>query len=169
MIRYTLRCANGHAFESWFPSSASYDDQRARRLVSCPTCDSTDVEKAVMAPSVARTDIARGTTSPADGAAADAGAGAAPAAAPAAVTAPALPVVSQPEAELRALMLKLREHVVKNSDYVGSQFADLARKMHDGEVEHRSIHGEATADEVKALREDEIEVFPLPLLPEDRN
>ena len=41
--------------------------------------------------------------------------------------------------------------------------------MHDGEIEHRPIRGEATVEEVKALREDEVEVFPLPVLPEDRN
>ncbi|MDI4666814.1 DUF1178 family protein, partial [Xanthobacter autotrophicus] len=58
MIRYTLNCAAGHRFESWFPSSASFDAQQARGLVSCPACGSAEVEKAVMAPSVARTDRA---------------------------------------------------------------------------------------------------------------
>lgn len=161
MILYRLRCAEGHDFESWFPSSASYESQHARRLVSCPTCGGTAVEKAVMAPSVARTDKAPpdkapAAEAPAPAAAAGDGAG-------------TLPVLSQPEAELRTLMRTLREHVVKNSDYVGGEFADLARKMHEGEMEHRSIYGEATADEVKALREDEIEVFPLPILPDERN
>jgi len=67
------------------------------------------------------------------------------------------------------LLRRLRDHVVSNADYVGTEFADLARKMHEGELEHRSIYGEATQEEVKALREDEVEVFPLPVLPEDRN
>ena len=43
------------------------------------------------------------------------------------------------------------------------------RDRHDGETEHRSIYGEATMEEVKALREDDVEVLPLPVLPEDRN
>lgn len=159
MILYTLRCVGGHSFESWFPSSSSYESQRARQLVGCPTCGSTAVEKAVMAPAVARTDKAPAGTAKA----------AEPAPAAAGEAAPTLPVLSQPEAELRTLMRKLREHVEAQSDYVGGQFADLARKMHEGEVEHRSIYGEATVDEVKALREDEIEVFPLPILPDERN
>lgn len=159
MILYTLQCAEGHRFESWFPSSASYESQRARQLVNCPTCGSATVEKAVMAPSVARTDKAH---------AGKAGASGEPDAAPSAAV-PALAMMSQPEVELRDLMRKLREHVEKTSDYVGGGFADLARKMHHGEVEHRSIYGEATAEEVKALHEDEIEVFPLPTLPDDRN
>lgn len=157
MIRYTLDCASGHSFESWFPSSQSYEAQRARGLVTCPTCGSADVSKAIMAPAVARTDKDRAAAPPAIE----------DMSAPAA--APALPMVAQPEAELRALLRQLREHVEKTSDDVGSDFADLARKMHEGEVEHRAIRGEATVEEVKALREDEIEVFPLPILPEDRN
>lgn len=159
MIRYTLRCACGNSFESWFPSSSSYDDQRAQGFVSCPRCGSVEVEKAVMAPSVARTDR-------------DACPVPAPEPAPAVAPGePAAPVamMGKPEGELRDLLRRLRDHVVANADYVGADFADLARKMHDGEVEHRSIYGEATNEEVKALREDEVEVLPLPTLPEDLN
>lgn len=163
MIRYTLKCAAGHQFESWFPSSASFDAQTTRGLVSCPACGATKVEKAMMAPSVSRTDRAR-TDGPGAGTEPPETAGDAPAEASTPV-----PMMARPDGELRALMRQLREHVLKNSDYVGDGFADLARKMHDGEIEHRAIHGEATVEEVKALREDEVEVFPLPVLPEDRN
>jgi len=161
VIRYTLRCDCGNSFESWFPSSASYEDQRAQGFVSCPRCGSVEVEKAVMAPSVARTD--RETARPA-----------APVPLPAppdGAGEPAAPVamMGKPEGELRDLLRRLRDHVVANADYVGSDFADLARKMHDGEMEHRSIYGEATNEEVKALKEDEVEVLPLPMLPEDLN
>lgn len=159
MILYALQCAHGHRFESWFPSSSSYEDQRARQLVTCPACGSTQVEKAIMAPSVARTDQKPAGGEPASP----------PESAPAPEAPAALPVLSQPEAELLSLMRKVREHVVKTSDYVGDEFADLARKMHDGEVERRSIYGEATPEDVKSLHEDEIEVFPLPILPDERN
>ncbi|QRG06576.1 DUF1178 family protein [Xanthobacter dioxanivorans] len=157
MIRYTLNCAAGHQFESWFPSSGSFDAQQARGLVACPSCGSVQVEKAMMAPSVARTDRPD-TPAPATDAP--------PADAPAD---PQVPMMTRPDGELRALLRQLREHIVKTSDYVGDDFADLARKMHDGEIEHRSIYGEATRDEVKALHEDEVDVFPLPVLPDDRN
>lgn len=170
MIRYTLNCAAGHRFESWFPSSASYDAQRGRGLVTCPTCGSGEVEKAMMAPSVARTDIPR-TDLPAPDGTPDSAPAQTPAQTPAEspAAAPAMPMMAQPEGELRALLRQLREHVVKTSDDVGEDFAALARKMHDGELEHRSIYGEATVEEVKALKEDEVEVFPLPVLPEERN
>ncbi|MFS8039096.1 DUF1178 family protein [Xanthobacter sp. AM11] len=168
MIRYTLRCASGHQFESWFPSSASYDAQRGRGLVTCPTCGSAEVEKAVMAPSVARTDRAPHPAA-AERPGAETPAAEAPAAEAPAASAAAMPVMARPDGELLDLLRQIREHVVKTSDYVGDDFADLARKMHDGDIEHRSIYGEATAEEVKALKEDEVEVFPLPVLPEDRN
>src|SRR5260370_17216797 len=52
MIKYALGCAEGHAFESWFPDSAAYDKQRKRGLIACPECGSTRVDKAIMAPAV---------------------------------------------------------------------------------------------------------------------
>ena len=52
MIRYSLQCERGHAFESWFQSSSAYDSQVKRKLVTCPTCGSAKVEKAIMAPQI---------------------------------------------------------------------------------------------------------------------
>jgi hypothetical protein len=71
--------------------------------------------------------------------------------------------------ELAAAMRKLRAEVEAKSEYVGPRFSEEARKIHYEEVPARGIHGEATADEAKALREEGIEFFPLPPLPEDRN
>ena len=52
MIKYALGCAEGHAFDSWFPDSAAYEKQRKRGFVVCPECGSTRVDKAIMAPAV---------------------------------------------------------------------------------------------------------------------
>ena len=52
MIRYNLRCEQGHAFESWFQSSSAYEAQVKRKLVNCPVCGSAKVEKAIMAPRI---------------------------------------------------------------------------------------------------------------------
>lgn len=153
MIRYALKCAHDHTFDSWFPSSESFEAQKARGFVSCPTCGSPDVEKAIMAPAVSRTDRDRS----------------APAAAPADAAPTSVALMSEEEQTFRRMLRELREHVTKTADYVGDEFADLARQMHAGDVEHRSIYGEATPDEIKALREDEVEVFPLPILPDERN
>jgi hypothetical protein len=54
MIRYALACEDGHQFEAWFGSADAYDRQAEARSVVCPVCGSTRVEKAPMAPYVAR-------------------------------------------------------------------------------------------------------------------
>ena len=157
MIRYTLSCERGHAFESWFANSAAYDKQAKRGLVTCPLCNSAKVEKAIMAPRLARSDVA---------APAEPAAPAAPAKGPA--KAP-VAMMSPPERELRQKLKELRDHVTKNATNVGAKFPEEARKIHYGETEHRSIYGEASPEEAKALHEEGIEFHPLPMLPDDQN
>ncbi|GGW36533.1 hypothetical protein GCM10011452_26290 [Gemmobacter lanyuensis] len=64
MIRYALHCAAGHDFESWFASGSAFDDLKARGLVACAVCGGTEVEKALMAPSVAVKEEARPLAQP---------------------------------------------------------------------------------------------------------
>lgn len=54
MIKFELRCADGHGFEGWFRDGATYDAQVAGHEVACPVCGSTDVSKALMAPRIAK-------------------------------------------------------------------------------------------------------------------
>ncbi|MDP4023491.1 DUF1178 family protein [Methylobacterium sp. NEAU 140] len=165
MIRYSLVCEAGHGFESWFPSSESYDAQAARGLVTCPVCDTARVEKALMAPAIARTDRAPArvpTQVPAHPPAE-------PAETPAPVEAPSVPMIAEPERRLRAMLRALREHVVAHSEHVGARFPEEARKIHYGESEERSIYGQASPEEARALVEEGIDVAALPLMPDDRN
>ena len=160
MIRYSLQCERGHAFESWFQSSSAYESQEKRKLVNCPICGSAKVERAIMAPQiVSQTRHDRAEPAPA------------PAVAPAAeVTAPtSTPLLMAQERELRAKIKELRDHIVKNADNVGERFPNEARKMHYGDIEHRPIYGEASPDEARALIDEGVEVSPLPVLPDDRN
>ena len=78
-------------------------------------------------------------------------------------------LISEHERELRSKLKELRDHLIKNADYVGPQFAEEARKMHYGEIEHRSIYGEASPEEATSLLDDGIEFHPLPYLPNERN
>lgn len=52
MIRYTLRCADGHTFDQWFDNMADYDTRQAEHALACPDCGGTDISKALMAPSL---------------------------------------------------------------------------------------------------------------------
>ncbi|MGO4572206.1 DUF1178 family protein [Microvirga sp. 2TAF3] len=148
MIKYALACERAHEFESWFPSSEAYEAQRKRGFVTCPYCNSDKVEKQIMAPSVNRTDKAPVAAAP--------------------ETQP-VAALSEKEKELRAMIRAVREHVMQNSENVGTGFAEEARKIHYGEADQRSIYGEANPAEARALLEEGIEVLPLPVIPDDRN
>ncbi|RZN19656.1 DUF1178 family protein [Bradyrhizobium sp. Leo121] len=156
MIRYNLRCERGHAFESWFQTSSAYDSQVRRKLVTCPTCGSSKIEKAIMAPQIVGK---KGRESAAP----------VPAEQPAAAPAESTPLMMAQERELRAKLKELRDHIVKNADNVGDRFPNEARKMHYGDIEHRPIYGEASPEEARSLIEEGVEVSPLPVLPDDRN
>jgi hypothetical protein len=155
-------CSAGHEFESWFKDSSGFDKQAKRGLVACPHCGATKVEKALMAPRLTRS--GKGKAPPA-GSASEI-----PSPPNSAESTPApVALMSPQEQEFRTKLKELREHLTRNSDYVGKQFSDEARKMHYGEIEHRSIYGEASSDDAKALHEEGIEFHPLPVLPEERN
>ena len=151
MIKYSLACEHGHTFESWFADSAAYDKQAKRKLVACPVCDSVKVEKAIMAPRLAGTHQGRKSEAPAPAKKS-----------PVAMLSPA-------EQEVRAKLKELKEHLTKNADNVGAKFPEQARKMHYGEIEHRSIYGEASPQDAKALAEEGVEFHPLPILPDEQN
>jgi len=157
MIRYTLICDSGHEFDSWFPSSAGFEEQAKRGFVSCPICNSVKVERAIMAPNVARTDLAPRAAEPSPEASA-------PAAAPAPVA-----LMSDKEKAFREMLTALHQHVHENAEHVGERFADEALKIHHGEAESRAIYGEATADDARMLHEEGVDFLPLPRLPGSRN
>ena len=159
MIKYALACERRHTFESWFQSSDAYDRQAARGLVTCPVCGSPKVDKAIMAPSLSRSVKRRPAVKESEPK---------PEAKPAADKSP-VAMASPQEHELRKKLKELRDHLTKNADYVGPKFPEEARKMHYGEIEHRSIYGEASPDDAKSLADEGIEFHPLPVLPDDRN
>jgi hypothetical protein len=160
VIRYNLVCDKRHEFESWFQNSAAYDKQAKRGLVSCPLCGSAKVEKAIMAPRLARTDKSGPIMAPVEEAA--------PASTPAEAPSP-VAMISPQEREFRKKLKELRDHLTANADNVGKKFPEVARKMHYGETEHRSIYGEASPQDAKELHEEGIEFHPLPVLPDERN
>jgi len=139
VIQYSLQCSNGHRFDVWFKNAAAYDEQKARGIVTCAQCGDVHVEKAPMAPNVARTDHDR------------------------------VPVSAHhPDAaKIREMLRAYRNKVVSEAENVGDRFAEEARKIHFEEAEARGIYGQATKDEVVGLIEDGVEFLPLPDVGED--
>lgn len=143
MIRYALKCPEGHRFESWFQNAAAFDALAAGGRVSCPDCGATGVEKCLMTPDVRTASAEAPTQAPAPG--------------------PAHPLAAG-TAQERALA-ELRARVEAESDYVGTAFASEARAIHAGEAPERQIYGEARLEEAVALIEDGVPIAPLPFTP----
>jgi hypothetical protein len=168
MIHYALVCEAGHEFEGWFRDSAAFETQAGRGLLTCAICGSSKVDRAVMAPAVARRDREAASSlpavSPSDTSLPGSG-----------MVAPALPpaqpvaLIDPHAAALREAIRTLRRHVEANAENVGPAFAQTARDMHEGAIAHKPIYGVATPDEVSALQEDGIEALPLPILPDEHN
>jgi hypothetical protein len=162
MILYNLRCEKDHLFETWFRDSAAYDAQAAAGDIQCPVCGSAKVEKAIMAPRVAKSagrirSVSVDTTEKT------------PATAEMGVTGTTAKAVREVEqsAKLRRTLLELRRQVEENFDYVGPKFAEEARKIHYGETEERAIYGETSDAEAEALEEEGVGVRRIPWLPRD--
>lgn len=137
MIAFDLRCGRGHVFEAWFASSSAYEDQRERRLVSCPYCDDQAIEKAVMAPNIVTGRSDRDGPSQAE------------------------------RKALIATLADAQARLIENSTYVGGDFADRARAMSVGDEKPAPIYGEATASEAKGLADEGIAIarLPFPVVP----
>lgn len=62
-----------------------------------------------------------------------------------------------------ARLAAIQAEILKESRWVGDKFAETARAMHNGEVEHEQVHGQATLEQAKSLVDDGVPVAPLPL------
>lgn len=128
-----LRCANGHGFEGWFSSDDEFMDQNGRGLIECPLCSDRVVTRMPTAPRL-NLSGAREPSAP-----------------------------DPQAADLQAAWLAAARKLLSETEDVGERFADEARRIHYGEVEHRGIRGQATPEQREALHEEGIETFALPL------
>ena len=132
MILFTLRCAQGHEFEGWFRDGDGFEAQQKAGEIACPECGDAAVEKAVMAPRLAR-------------------------------SRERLPAISP--AQFRAALVEMRRQIETNCDYVGSRFAEEARRIHYGEIDPHGIYGEASKEESQELVEEGISFGRIPWIP----
>lgn len=156
MIKYRMRCGQGHVADIWFRDSAACDQQMAAGHVACPECGDARMEKSLMAPSVTTSEAkAERAASPAP--ATPAASAPAPAAPPQAVmTAQAM------RREIEGRLRALRAHIEATSENVGSDFPAEARAIHVGEAEQRAIYGQCTPDEAEELAEEGVPVVAVP-------
>ena len=141
MIKYNLKCSNKHEFESWFSNSSEYEKLRKKRLLDCIYCDSTDIEKSIMAPRVIGTKISD--------------------------TKKMFP--KSEFAKIKKDLIKIRKFVEKNFEFVGERFSHEARKIFYDNKENKNIYGIASPDEQKELQEEGIELTTIPWIEDKEN
>ncbi len=135
MIRFALRCTEGHRFDSWFASGSDFDRLRAAGHLACAICGGTGIEKDLMAPAVATTETR---------------------------DAPGATPLSTPASPAEQALAELRRRIEATAEDVGRDFAAEARRIHAGEAAARPILGEARLSDARALVEDGIPITPLP-------
>lgn len=148
MILFDLNCDEGHRFEAWFRNGASFDEQAAAGAIVCPSCGGTQVSKAPMAPHITRATRRSESSAPEQGHDNSAD------------SPPATPesVARRVRGELEAL----RRHVETSCDYVGSEFAEEARRIHYGEAGPRNIYGETSERQAQEMESEGIEFRRIP-------
>ena len=135
MICYSLVCAEDHKFDSWFANAEAYEKLKKANHLSCAICGDNRVEKAIMAPNVSMAqDKTSGNKQP----------------------------LKAPASSAEKTLKELKKHIEETSENVGKNFATLARKMHNGDLPEKNIHGKTSIDEAKSLVEDGVAVIPLP-------
>jgi hypothetical protein len=135
MIVFNLSCNNDHRFEGWFETSAKFEAQKNANLLSCPVCGTDQVNKELHAPYVNTGTRQVSEVGP----------------------------QQSNQALMHVALSKFVEHVIANTEDVGTAFPEEARKIHYSEVPERAIRGSASPDEIKDLHEEGIEIVSVPI------
>jgi hypothetical protein len=157
MIKFNLVCASGHEFQSWFRSGEAFEAQAKDGAVLCPLCQTAQVTKAIMAPAIASRsgatppELSLQDRSPQDRSQVKAA------------------LLDQSDLKTRALVSAFRQRVFESAEDVGMRFAEEARKIHNGLIPERAIHGQASLEDARGLIEDGIAILPVPTLPDEYN
>ena len=143
MIKFSLSCECNHIFDSWFESNKAYETLNSKKLLTCPKCDSTQVNKNIMAPNiVAKEKSAKNECK--------------------ALEKTKKIDLQKPFSKYEETLQKMKKEIEKNSEYVGKKFVEQARLMYQSDTKKKSIHGEASLKEAKELIDEGIPVLPLP-------
>ncbi len=133
MIIYDLRCKKNHGFEGWFTSRAAFEEQKANKHISCPVCGDSNVEMVPSSISILCKDMKD-------------------------------PVREKNKeiSPLKALQM-FHEYLDKNFEDVGSKFAEVAMKIHEGDEDKRNIKGTTTREEDEQLKEKGVQFIKVPV------
>jgi len=139
MIKYILKCHKEHEFESWFSDSEEFEKLNKRRLLECIYCSSKNIKKSIMAPMISNSQIKEQKN---------------------------LKITSELKNE-KYNLLKLREFIEKNFDYVGRDFSKKAREIYYDKKSKKAIYGTTSQEERDELAEEGIDLMSIPWVTKD--
>ena len=136
MILFDLQCEKDHKFECWFASSANYEKQLKNKMIICPYCNSTEIKKSLMAPNINTKNTSKNSKKSNK--------------------------QNLAQNNLEKQIKKFKKYIEQNTDNVGKNFAEEARKIYYGEAKSRPIRGESTKKEAQELTQEGIPFSQLP-------
>tara|TARA_A100001011_G_C13948999_1_gene690421 strand:+ start:141 stop:563 length:423 start_codon:yes stop_codon:yes gene_type:complete len=139
MIKYNLKCNNDHEFESWFSDSREFDKLKKKKLLECIYCSSNEIQKSIMAPMIS------GTKSNED----------------------SMSFIDQNLLDEKNKLLKIRNYVEKNFEFVGDEFSKKVREVYYDKNTKKSIYGTTTSEEREELEEEGINLLSIPWVSKD--
>tara|TARA_B110000971_G_scaffold12233_1_gene11483 strand:- start:93 stop:521 length:429 start_codon:yes stop_codon:yes gene_type:complete len=137
MILYKLICKDCEvSFDSWFSSSGEYEKLKKQKFLNCHACDSLNVQKTLMSPSIFRS---KNNTK--------------------------IDNQELKAREIKKIASEYKNFIKKNFDYVGENFSYEARSKHyENKKTSRGIYGTVTKDDLKELNDEGIKVETMPLV-----
>ena len=135
MIKYNLKCDNDHEFESWFSDSKEFERLKTKKLLECIYCNSKIIKKSIMAPmiSVSKNNNVN-----------------------------KFQMNEKILKKQRNKLIKLRNYIEKNFEYVGEDFSKKVREIYYDKKNKKTIYGITSPEERKELKEEGIDLLSIP-------
>ena len=139
MIKYNLKCSDGHEFESWFSDSSEFDKLNKKNLLECIYCSSNKIEKSIMAPMISGSKLKENS----------------------------LDLVNEKLLNEKNELLQIRKYIEKNFEYVGDKFSQKVREVYYDKENKKTIYGTTTKEERDELAEEGIDLLSVPWVSKD--
>tara|TARA_B100000963_G_scaffold87828_1_gene75395 strand:+ start:9570 stop:9992 length:423 start_codon:yes stop_codon:yes gene_type:complete len=139
MIKYNLKCINNHEFESWFSNSKEYEKLNKKNLLECIYCSTNKIQKTIMSPMVSVVK-SKGEN---------------------------VNLLNRSLSSEKDKLLKLRDYVEKNFQFVGDKFSEKVREVYYDKKTQKKIYGTTTSKQREELAEEGIDLLSIPWVSKD--
>tara|TARA_B100000945_G_C20366512_1_gene589903 strand:- start:776 stop:1201 length:426 start_codon:yes stop_codon:yes gene_type:complete len=133
MIKYNLKCKNKHEFESWFLDSKEFEKLKLKKMIECSFCGTKSIDKTIMSPNIGIKELEEKGFK-----------------------------TSNKLEKVRSDLLKMRNFIEKNFEYVGTNFPREVRNIYYDKRKNKNIYGKATQEESEQLKDEGIELTAVP-------